>query len=227
MSTANFLRNRSPTSALDGITPFQAWYGKKPNLGFVLVFGCKAMVHTLQDIRSKTTWDSHTTECILIGFSDTENLFELWDIARGAALKRRDIIFFENKLGSDVFRDTVLKRGIPIFSSIPASYAETHVRDNPRPVPLIARLVLPLPHRPPQQTVNRLPTTPVPSAPTTTTPITTSGSQNIVFQDPMIQPVAGTGRYPKVSFTTPLGIDTPELILKAQPMILNRGKQMP
>ena len=53
MSTANFLCNRSPTSALDGITPFQAWYGKKPNLGFVRVFGCKAMVHTPQDIISK------------------------------------------------------------------------------------------------------------------------------------------------------------------------------
>ena len=205
MSTTNFLRNRSPTSALDGITPFQSWYGKKPNLGFVRVFGCKAMVHTPQDIRSKTTWDSHTTECILIGFSDTENLFELWDIARGAALKRRDVIFFEDKLGSDVFRDTALKRGIQIFPSIPASYAETHIRDNPRPVPPITKPVLPLPRRPPQQTVNRLP-------PVLPTPTSGPPAPNIVFQDPVVQHVSSTGQYPEVSFTTPLGVDTPELM---------------
>ena len=224
MSTANFLRNRSPTSALDGVTPFQAWYGKKPNLGFIRVFGCKAMVHTPQDIRSKTTWDSHTTECMLNGFSDTENLFELWDIGRGASLKRRDVIFFEDQLGCDIFRNTALKRGLQIFpasvpasyddnhirdntrpvpASIPASYAENHIRDNPRPVPPIAKPVLPLPRRPPQQTVNRLPSARPPSHP-------------IVFQDPVVQQVSNTNKYPEVSFTTPLGIDTPELILSTQ-----------
>ena len=213
MSTANFLRNRSPTSALDGITPFQAWYGKKPNLGFIRVFGCKAMVHTPQDIRSKTTWDSHTTECMLIGFSDTENLFELWDIGRGASLKRREVIFFEDQLGSDIFRNTALKRGLQIFPasipasfppSIPVSYAENHICDNLRPVPPIAKPVLPLPRRPPQQTVNRLPSTRPPSP------------HNIVFQDPVVQQVSNTNKYPEVSFTTPLSIDTPELILSTQ-----------
>ena len=212
MSTANFLRNRSPTSALalDGITPFQAWYGKKPNLGFMRVFGCKAMVHTPQDIRSKTSWDSHTTECILIGFSDTENLFELWDIAKGAAIKRRDVIFFEDKLGSEVFRETALKRGIQIFPSpsIPASYAEMHIRDNPRPVPPIDKPVLPLPRRPPQQTVNRLP----PNLPDPTSERSDRARQ-VVFKEPVVQHVSNTGQYPEVSFTTPLGVDTPELIL--------------
>ena len=77
MSTANFLCNRSPTSALTGITPFEAWYGRRPNLGFIRIFGCKAMVHVPYEIRSKTDWDSHTTECILIGYSDTENLYQL------------------------------------------------------------------------------------------------------------------------------------------------------
>lgn len=151
----------------------------------------------------KTTWDSKTTECILIGFSDTENLFELWDIGRGASLKRRDVIFFEDKLGSDIFRNTALKRGLQIFpASIPASYTENHIRDNPRPVPPITKPVLPLPRRPPQQTMNRLPSTRPPSPPL-----------NIVFQDLVVQQVSATNKYPEVSFTTPLGIDTPELIL--------------
>ena len=138
----------------------------------------------------------------------------MWDIAKGATLKRRDVIFFEDKLGCDVFRDTALKRGIQIFPSIPASCAETHIRDNPRPVPPITRPVLPLPRRPPQQTVNKLP--PALTSPSTgnaDTPTTGPAVSNIVFQDPVVQHVSSTGRYPEVSFTTPLGIDTPELIL--------------
>ena len=36
LSTAAYLINRSPTKTLDGKTPFQAWYGKKPNVNHLL-----------------------------------------------------------------------------------------------------------------------------------------------------------------------------------------------
>ena len=35
MFAANFLHHRSPTSALESETPFEGWYGQKPNLGFI------------------------------------------------------------------------------------------------------------------------------------------------------------------------------------------------
>lgn len=32
LSTAVYLRNRSPTKAVEGITPFEAWHGSKPDV---------------------------------------------------------------------------------------------------------------------------------------------------------------------------------------------------
>ncbi len=42
---ANYLKNRLPTTALDGMTPFEAWHGHKPNVRDVRQFGSTAYVH--------------------------------------------------------------------------------------------------------------------------------------------------------------------------------------
>ena len=139
MTAANFLRNRSPTSALSDQTPFQAWYGRPPNLGFIRVFGCRAQVHVPREIRSKTMWDSKSTDCILIGYSDTENIYELWDIEKGAIIKRRDVIFWEDELGSASLERHALQNGTYIFPvhtphgayehTVSANHATEHTHD--------------------------------------------------------------------------------------------------
>ena len=40
MSTATYLRNRSPTKAVEGMTPFEALYGKKPDVSHLRAFRC-------------------------------------------------------------------------------------------------------------------------------------------------------------------------------------------
>ena len=40
-----FLQNRPPTKALEDMTPFEAWYGHKPSLSFLKVFGCVCFAH--------------------------------------------------------------------------------------------------------------------------------------------------------------------------------------
>ena len=42
LSTAVYLRNRSPTTAVEGKTPFEAWTGQKPNVKHLGAFGCDA-----------------------------------------------------------------------------------------------------------------------------------------------------------------------------------------
>ena len=44
ISTAAYLRSRSPSSEVVGITPHQAWYGQKPCMGHLRAFGCTAFV---------------------------------------------------------------------------------------------------------------------------------------------------------------------------------------
>ena len=42
VSTAVYLQNRSPTKAVDGMTPFETWKKKRPSVSHLRVFGCKA-----------------------------------------------------------------------------------------------------------------------------------------------------------------------------------------
>jgi hypothetical protein len=40
VNTAVYLLNRVPTKAVEGKTPFEAWYGKKPVVHHLKTFGC-------------------------------------------------------------------------------------------------------------------------------------------------------------------------------------------
>src|SRR5579859_1518444 len=57
-ATVVYLKNRSPTSALDNKMPFEAWHGKKPDLSHLHILGCDAFVHIPKEKRVKL--DSHT-----------------------------------------------------------------------------------------------------------------------------------------------------------------------
>ena len=47
LNTATYLRNRSPTKAVENTTPYEAWNGVKPEVKHLRVFGsiCYAHIH--------------------------------------------------------------------------------------------------------------------------------------------------------------------------------------
>ena len=51
LATAVYLRNRSPTKPVTGMTPLEAWTGKKPNVKHLQIFGCTAYAHIPKDER--------------------------------------------------------------------------------------------------------------------------------------------------------------------------------
>ena len=53
LSTAVYLKNRSPTKAVKDMTPFEAWKNMKPKVGHLRVFGCDAFAHIPKDERHK------------------------------------------------------------------------------------------------------------------------------------------------------------------------------
>ena len=55
VSTAAYLRNRCPTAAVQGKTPFEVWYGMKPKVNYLRVFGCDTYAHIPKDERRKLT----------------------------------------------------------------------------------------------------------------------------------------------------------------------------
>ena len=91
-----YLKNRSPHKAIN-MTPFEAYFGTKPNLSHLKIFGCRCYAHIEKENRKK--FDSHTVECIFMGYYATERLFAVFDVTRRIMLKKRDVIFFEHVLG--------------------------------------------------------------------------------------------------------------------------------
>ena len=97
IATANYLRNRSPTSAIDGMTPHQAWYGRKPGAEHLRVFGCAAYTHVPKDERGKL--DSKTKRCILLGYGSVQKGYRLIDPVTRKILHSRNVKFNEYKTG--------------------------------------------------------------------------------------------------------------------------------
>ena len=75
-NTVIYLKNRSPTTMLQGKTPHKAWYGQKLDLSYLQILGCRAHLHVPKETRKKL--DSHTKRCILVGYNRTD-IYKLWD----------------------------------------------------------------------------------------------------------------------------------------------------
>jgi hypothetical protein len=69
--TAAFLSNRSPSSKLK-MTPYQAWYGDKPDLSRLRVIGSKGEYLIPPKQRKKLT-DPRTRPCLLLGYEGNTN----------------------------------------------------------------------------------------------------------------------------------------------------------
>ena len=92
-----YLLNRPPHSGLDDSTPYEMWHKTKPHVGHIRTWGCRAWAAIRKERRKK--FDTRSRECILVGFYDTENLYQLWDVSAKVLINRRDVIFLEHVLG--------------------------------------------------------------------------------------------------------------------------------
>ncbi|PRQ38021.1 putative RNA-directed DNA polymerase [Rosa chinensis] len=69
--------NRSPTQAVQDVTPEEAWSGVKPNVGYFRVFGCVAHVHIPDAKRTKL--DDKSCKCVLLGVSEETKGYRLYN----------------------------------------------------------------------------------------------------------------------------------------------------
>ncbi|OIW15328.1 hypothetical protein TanjilG_10768 [Lupinus angustifolius] len=69
VSTSAYILNRCPSSRLEGITPEEAWSGKKPNINHLRIFGSLCYKHVPDAQRKKL--DDKSERLILIGYHTT------------------------------------------------------------------------------------------------------------------------------------------------------------
>ena len=96
LSTYVYLKNRSPTKALDGITPYEAWSGIKPDVSILRIFGCSAYPHVPKIERKKL--DIKTRKCVLLGYGTNQKGYRLYDVKRKKIVHSRDVVFDETSL---------------------------------------------------------------------------------------------------------------------------------
>ena len=68
LNTVAYLRNRCPSRAVEGKTPFELLTGAKPKVGHLRIFGCAAYCHIPDDERHKLDFKSR--KCIFLGYSE-------------------------------------------------------------------------------------------------------------------------------------------------------------
>ncbi|KAL1941168.1 hypothetical protein VTO73DRAFT_7380 [Trametes versicolor] len=71
-----YTKNRNPTAALDGSTPFQTRYGHAPDISFLHRFGCRAYVYN--DHPSRRKLDPRAREGIFVGYADNQKAYRVY-----------------------------------------------------------------------------------------------------------------------------------------------------
>ncbi|KAL0546653.1 hypothetical protein IC582_016565 [Cucumis melo] len=94
-NTTVFFQNRLPTKAVKEKTPFKAWYGYKPSLKFLKVFGCLCFTHVPQSKRDKL--DMRASSGVFIGYSSISKAYKIFQPQTGKIVVSRDVHFVEDE----------------------------------------------------------------------------------------------------------------------------------
>ncbi|KAL4035058.1 hypothetical protein IC575_003732 [Cucumis melo] len=94
VSISIYLLNISPTKAVMNKTPFEVWYGKKPNVSHLRVFCCISYALVPSQVRQKL--DKKSEKCIFVGYCTQSKAYRLYNPLNGKILTRRDVVFDES-----------------------------------------------------------------------------------------------------------------------------------
>ena len=80
VNTAVYLHNRSPTVALKDKTPFECWFGRKPDISNLRVFGFVCYMHVPDGQRREL--DPKSCKGIFIGYPEGTKGCKLYDLKK-------------------------------------------------------------------------------------------------------------------------------------------------
>jgi hypothetical protein len=83
-----YILNRSPTKALNGRTPYEAWHGRKPTVSHIQVFGCLTLGKKLGHIGKL---DDRSTPGVFIGYAEGSKAYRILDPGTQRVHTTRDV----------------------------------------------------------------------------------------------------------------------------------------
>lgn len=97
VSTAAYLINRSPSSAINNKSPEEVWSGHSPNYSHLRIFGCTAYAHV-----SQGKLEPRSQKCIFLGYASGVKGYRLWslDPKSPKVIIEKNVIFHESAMFS-------------------------------------------------------------------------------------------------------------------------------
>lgn len=92
VNTANYVRNRCPTKALNGKTPYELWNNVVPNVSYFKIFGCTA--YCLNN-RPSHKFSARSKKGIFVGYSENSKAFRVYFPSENKVITSRSVKFFE------------------------------------------------------------------------------------------------------------------------------------
>jgi len=93
INTSAYVLNRCISKQLNNISPYEAWYNKKPTLNHLRIFGSDAYVHVPKEQRRK--FDKKSNHTLLVGYTETSKNYKLWNPHKRKMITSRNVIFNE------------------------------------------------------------------------------------------------------------------------------------
>lgn len=90
-----YLLNRLPTRAVEGVTPYEAWSGSKPQLDHLRIFGCLDHMR-IPSVNLKKLY-SRSKEVVYLGKEPGSKAHRVYDPNSKTICISRDLVFEENK----------------------------------------------------------------------------------------------------------------------------------
>ena len=138
--TATYVRNRTPTKALGGRTPFELVYGMIPNVSHLHAFStpCAAV----EPAAKLKKLDDRAGRYFFIGYKYGGGGYRLWDPRRRAVVESRDVLFFENGLPAPTLKEaatpaTSTASDVSYSVDSPAQVPDNNASLPPAPAPIL------------------------------------------------------------------------------------------
>ncbi|GJV00991.1 zinc finger, CCHC-type containing protein [Tanacetum coccineum] len=131
MLTACYLLNRIPNKR-NKTTPYELWYKKRPNLSYLRVYGCRAIVR-LPDPKRKTLGEKGI-DCIFVGYAEHFNAYRFYvikpndSVSINSIIESRDAIFEEYRFSSIPIPNDIIP-------NLDESQRDDHFDDVPSEIP--------------------------------------------------------------------------------------------
>jgi hypothetical protein len=95
VKTAVYLLNRAPTKSLNGKTPFEAWFGRKPGVKHLRTFGCTAYAKCLGPGLNKLA--DRAVPGVFFGYAPGTKGYRVYDPVKDRLMISRDVLFDEKR----------------------------------------------------------------------------------------------------------------------------------